>query len=68
MNKYTITWGTETKTILAESEQEVWAQFAQSHDLAMRHPHLHEPKIELAKEPRFESPPAAPPAASVSIK
>lgn len=49
MNQYRVTWGEEVVLVEAADEAEAWAKFCEGHDVARKHPKMHERKVEEIK-------------------
>lgn len=50
MNRYEVTWGEESSVVAAPNEKDAWSKFVEGHDLAAKHPELHERVIEVVEE------------------
>lgn len=57
---YQVAWGDETKVVTAETENDAWAKFAESSELATRHPKLHEREIVELEDVVLAEPVASP--------
>ena len=56
MARYEVTWGDDSATVYADTEQGAWTEFVRGNDLAMRHPQLRERTIEVVDENEESNP------------